>query len=93
MDPIIPIIILALPLTMFLVLGLFGHKMSHPTAGILGTLGMGTTMVLAYITAFTYFFSGDAAFITEEGVRLQNIVFNWKWLAFTSTRFPPCCWS
>ena len=83
MDPIIPIIILALPLTMFLVLGLFGHKMSHPTAGILGTLGMGTTMVLAYITAFTYFFSGDAAFITEEGVRLQNIVFNWEWLAFT----------
>ena len=47
MQPTIPIIILALPLTMFLVLGLFGHKMSHRLAGILGTAGMGTTMVAA----------------------------------------------
>ena len=52
MEPVIPIIILALPLTMFLVLGLFGHKMSHPLAGVLGTAGMGVTMVLAYITVF-----------------------------------------
>ena len=44
MEPVIPIIILALPLTMFLVLGLFGHKMSHPLAGVLGTAGMGVTI-------------------------------------------------
>lgn len=85
MEPVIPIIILALPLTMFLVLGLFGHKMAHRTAGILGTLGMGVTMVLAYITAFTYFFSGSSEFINQEGVRLQSVIFNWDWLAFTES--------
>lgn len=85
MEPVIPIIILALPLTMFLVLGLFGHKMAHRTAGILGTLGMGVTMVLAYITAFTYFFSGSSEFINQEGVRLQSVILNWDWLAFTES--------
>lgn len=85
MEPVIPIIILALPLTMFLVLGLFGHKMAHRTAGILGTLGMGVTMVLAYITAFTYFFSGSSEFINQEGIRLQSVIFNWDWLAFTES--------
>ena len=84
MQPTIPIIILALPLTMFLVLGLFGHKMSHRLAGILGTAGMGTTMVLAYIVSFTYFFSGDPAFIDEAShTRLQAVIFNQDWLAFT----------
>lgn len=84
MQPTIPIIILALPLTMFLVLGLFGHKMSHRLAGILGTAGMGTTMVLAYIVSFTYFFSGDPAFIDEAThTRLQAVIFNQDWLAFT----------
>lgn len=85
MEPVIPIIILALPLTMFLVLGLFGHKMAHRTAGILGTLGMGVTMVLAYITSFTYFFSGSSEFISQEGVRLQSVIFNCDWLAFTDS--------
>jgi len=85
MEPVIPIIILALPLAMFLVLGLLGHKMSHRLAGILGTLGMGVTMVLAYITAFTYFFSGAPEFINEEGVRLQSVIFNWDWLSFTDS--------
>ena len=85
MQPVIPIIILALPLTMFLVLGLFGHKMAHRTAGILGTLGMGVTMVLAYITSLTYFFSGSSEFINQEGVRLQSVIFNQDWLAFTDS--------
>ncbi|MDE6306376.1 MAG: NADH-quinone oxidoreductase subunit L, partial [Muribaculaceae bacterium] len=84
MDPIIPILILAIPLCMFLVLGLFGNKMSHPIAGILGTAGMGVTMVLAYITAFTYFFSGAPQFIDGD-VHLQNIVFNQDWLQFTDS--------
>ena len=81
MDQTIPLLILALPLCMFLVLGLTGHKMSHKMAGILGTLGMGTALVLAYTTAFTYFFGGN--FVDEAGNRLQHIVFNYDWLAFT----------
>ena len=63
MDVTIPILILAIPLFMFIFLGLLGMKMSHKLAGILGTLGMGTVLVLSYTTAFTYFFSGATEFI------------------------------
>jgi len=86
MQPVIPIIILALPLAMFLFLGLFGNKMSHRWAGVLGTAGMGVTMVLAYITAFTYFFSGNPEFVDAANhTRLQAVIFNYDWLAFTDS--------
>ena len=85
MDQLFPILILAIPLCMFLLLGLFGNKMSHKLAGTLGTLGMGTTLILAYYTAFTYFFSGNEAFVNEAGERLQAIIFNVDWLQFTDT--------
>ena len=84
MEITLPILILAIPLGMFLLLGICGCKMSHKLAGWLGTLGMGTTAVLAYIVAFTYFFSGNPDFINAEtGQRLQYVVFNQTWLAFT----------
>ena len=83
MDFTIPLLILAIPLGMFLLLGLAGMKMSHKLAGVLGTLGMGTVLVLSYYTAFTYYFSGNPDFISETGQRLQYIVFNVDWLAFT----------
>ncbi len=85
MDITIPLLILAIPLFMFLFLGLLGGKMSHKLAGTLGTLGMGVTLVLAYSTAYAYFFSGSADFITEAGDRLQYLVFNHTWLAFTKS--------
>ncbi|MDE6295476.1 MAG: NADH-quinone oxidoreductase subunit L, partial [Muribaculaceae bacterium] len=78
----LPILILCLPLFMFLLLGIGGVKMTKKTAGVLGILGMGTCMTLSYIVAFTYFFSGDAAFIVD-GVRQQFQVFDVTWLAFT----------
>mgnify|MGYP003487910809 FL=1 len=83
MDVTISILILAIPLFMFLLLGILGMKMSHRLAGILGTLGMGTVLCLSYYTAYLYFFSGNPLFIDAEGVRLQHIVFNQTWLAFT----------
>ena len=83
MDATLPILILAIPLGMFLVLGLAGYKMSHKMAGVLGCLGMGTTLVLAYTTAFTYFFSGSPEFVSAAGERLQAVIFNHTWLAFT----------
>ncbi len=83
MDVTIPILILAIPLFMFVFLGLLGMKMTHKLAGILGTAGMGTVMVLAYTTAFTYFFSGAPEFINAAGERLQYVVFDQTWLAFT----------
>ena len=81
----VPILILTLPLLMFLILGLFGMKMSHRVAGWLGTLGMGTVLVLSYFTAYVYFFSGDPAFVSAEGQRLQTMLFNVTWLQFTET--------
>ncbi|MDE7159826.1 MAG: NADH-quinone oxidoreductase subunit L [Muribaculaceae bacterium] len=82
MDITLPILILALPIAMFLILGIGGVKMSRKVAGVLGILGMGTTATLAYIVAFTYFFSGNPDFIID-GVRLQYQVFDVTWLAFT----------
>lgn len=70
---------------MFIFLGLLGSKMKHIVAGTLGTLGMGTVLVLAYYTAFTYFFSGADIFISAGGERLQHVVFNQTWLQFTDT--------
>lgn len=82
--PLIALLILALPLATFLVLGVGGSKMSHRTAGWLGISAMGTTLVLAYTVALTYFFSGIPEFINAEtGERLQNVVFNTTWLQFT----------
>ena len=47
--------ILLLPLLSFLVLGLAGMKMSHKTAGLIGTTSLGVVTVLSYFTAFSYF--------------------------------------
>lgn len=82
MDITIPILILAIPLFMFLLLGLAGVKMSHKLAGALGTLGMGTVLLLSYYTAFTYFFSGNPEFVDGTD-RLQAVLFNHTWLQFT----------
>lgn len=85
MDITMPVLILAIPLFMFLLLGIVGVKMSRKLAGVLGILGLGTVAVLAYTVAFTYFFSGSPDFISAAGERLQYIVFNHEWLAFTQT--------
>ncbi|MGM9859482.1 MAG: NADH-quinone oxidoreductase subunit L [Muribaculaceae bacterium] len=87
MSPVIPVIILALPLFMFIFLGLCGSKMKHPVAGFLGTLGLGVVMVLSYYTAFTYFFSGAPEFISAAGERLQCVMFDQTWLQFTDTLY------
>ncbi len=79
----LPILVLAIPFVMFLILGLGGVKMGRKLAGTLGILANGALAVVAYIIAFTYFFSGDPAFIDAEGVRQQLEVFDVTWLAFT----------
>ncbi len=75
------LLILCLPLFMFLLLGIVGVKLSHKTAGWLGVLGMGATLVMSYYTAFTYYFNPE--FITEAGERIQVMLFNTVWLQFT----------
>lgn len=66
MEITLPILILAIPIAMFLILGIGGVVMPRKLAGVLGILGMGTCLVLAYTVAFTYFFSGA-----------RNLSMNW----------------
>ena len=79
----LPILILAIPFTMFLVLGIGGVKMPRKVAGVLGILANATLLTICYTVAFRYFFSGDSHFIDAEGVRQQLQVFDVTWLAFT----------
>ena len=83
MEPTIPVLILAIPLFMFLFLGICGKWISHKWAGILGTAGMGVTLILAYSTAFTYFFSGSPDFVDADTHQRLQFVFNVDWLQFT----------
>ena len=50
-------LILLLPLFSFVILGLAGMKMSHKTAGLIGTASLAIVTVLSYVTAFSYFFA------------------------------------
>ncbi len=82
MEITVPLLILCIPLAMFLVLGLLGPFMKKGVAATLGTCGMGVTLLLAYYTAFNYYFSGNPAFVDGTD-RLQAILFNFTWLQFT----------
>ena len=48
-------LILLLPALSFVILALAGMKMSHKTAGLIGTTSLGLVTVLSYLTAFAYF--------------------------------------
>jgi NADH-quinone oxidoreductase subunit L len=78
----LPILILAIPFAMFLVLGLGGVKMPRKLAGVLGICANGALAVIAYTVAYKYFFSGSPDFIVD-GIRQQFQVFDYTWLAFT----------
>ena len=67
---------------MFLFLGIVGVKLSKKTAGLLGTLAMGVTTVIAYAAALTYFF-GTGQDQVVDGVRQQVTVLDITWLEFT----------
>ena len=74
--------ILLLPLLSFIVLGLAGMKMSHKTAGLIGTCSLGVVTLLSYIAAFQYF--------TADRVNdvYQTIVpFNFTWLPLGNLHF------
>lgn len=72
------LIILLLPMVMFLVLGLFGHKMSHRVAGLLGTTGLAVITALAYTVAVQYF-----SMPRIDGKFATLIPVNFEWLRFT----------
>ncbi|MCH5327982.1 MAG: NADH-quinone oxidoreductase subunit L [Coprobacter sp.] len=72
--------ILLVPMVMFLLLGLLGHKMSHRTAGLLGTLGLAVITVLAYTVAVHYF---SAPRVDGKFETLTPVCF--EWLRFTDS--------
>ena len=79
MDFNLTIAVVALPLFMFLFLGLAGVKMGRKLTGVLGVIGQGVTTVLAYGLALTYFFGTGQGQIVD-GVRQTIIVADWSWL-------------
>jgi NADH-quinone oxidoreductase subunit L len=74
--------ILLLPLLSFLVLGLAGMKMSHKTAGLIGTCSLGVVTLLSYMAAFQYF-TADRV----DGVFQTIVPFNFTWLPLGNLHF------
>lgn len=74
--------VLIIPIVMFLFLGIVGVKLGKKTAGIIGTLAMAVTTVIAYAAALTYFFGTDQGQVID-GVRQQITVMDLTWLEFT----------
>ena len=71
-------IILLLPMLMFITLGLCGHKMSHRTAGVLGTSGLFIITILSYIVAAQYFLQPRV-----DGIYPTITPYYFEWLRFT----------
>jgi len=75
-------LILLLPLLSFIVLGLAGMKMSHKTAGLIGTCSLGLVTILSYLTAFQYF-TADRV----NGVFQTIVPYNFTWLPLGNLHF------
>lgn len=69
------ILILLLPITSFIVLGLFGNRMKHKTSGMTGTLILLTATLLSYYGAWEYFTTQKVG-----GVYQSLVPINTTWL-------------
>ena len=76
------IFILLLPLFSFLILGLAGMKMSHKTAGLIGTCSLALVTCLSYFCAFQYF-GADRV----NGVYQTIVPYNFTWLPLGDLHF------
>lgn len=76
-------LIILLPLLSFLVLALAGMKMSHKTAGLIGTTSLGAVTVLSYVTAFSYFAADRCA----DGSYATIVPINFTWLPLGHLHF------
>ncbi|MEO7983835.1 MAG: proton-conducting transporter membrane subunit, partial [Bacteroidota bacterium] len=68
-----------LPLAGFLLLGLFGRKYFKKSSGIIGTVLLLTSTILALYTAYEYFF----VYGKVEGIYQKFIPFQMGWLEFS----------
>jgi len=73
------VLIPLIPLAMFLLIGLTGHKMKPALAGIIGTTGLFISAVLSYIAAYQYFFVSGKI----DGVYQKIVAFKVLWLQLT----------
>jgi len=76
-------LILLLPALSFIVLALAGMKMSHKTAGLIGTTSLGLVTVFSYWTAFTYFTAPRLA----DGTLATIVPYNFTWLPLGNLHF------
>ena len=76
-------LILLLPALSFVILALAGMKMSHKTAGLIGTTSLGLVTVLSYVTAFAYFGGGRLA----DGTFATLVPYNFTWLPLGNLHF------
>ena len=76
------ILILLLPLFSFIILGLAGMKMSHKTAGLIGTCSLGIITILSYYCAFQYF-GADRV----NDVYPTIVPYNFTWLPLGNLHF------
>ena len=76
-------LILLLPALSFVILALAGMKMSHKTAGLIGTTSLGLVTVLSYLTAFGYF----TADRTADGTFAAVVPYNTTWLPLGNLHF------
>src|SRR5436190_11652671 len=68
-----------LPLAAFVILGLFGTKYFSRSAGIIATLLLTVSTVLAFYAAYSYFFEYGKV----DGAYNKVVVFKYAWLQFS----------
>ena len=68
-----------IPFLFFLILGLTGGRMKPLVSGLIGTSGLGIAAILAYATAFKYFWTGHAAGTAYTSIKALEI----QWLHLT----------
>jgi NADH-quinone oxidoreductase subunit L len=73
--------VLLLPITCFLVLGLFGKKYLKNASGVIGTASMLTVTIISLLVAGHYFFVDGKI----NGVYQHLIAYKYSWLSFTPT--------
>lgn len=80
MNPVPILLIPFIPLAVFLVLGIFHRKIKPAVSGYIGVSGLAASTLLAFYTAFQYFFVVGKA----DGV-YQAFVHKQVWMNFTDT--------
>lgn len=73
------LLIALLPLAAFIILGLFGRKYFNQSSGIIATVLLLVSTVLAFYTAYGYFFQYGKV----DGVYQKIVVFKYTWLSFS----------